>query len=109
MADKNLEQLLRILKASGADAWEVADVNEWGWEFYFIRHKLDQHRTKAVDSFSVKVYRNLEDGQFLGSGSVPALRCAGSNPFYQHGRIVLASSGAAGGHAEGAPSLCREV
>ena len=69
MADKNLEQLLRILKASGADAWEVADINEWGWEFYFIRHKLDQHRTKAVDSFSVKVYRKLDDGQFLGSAS----------------------------------------
>ncbi len=69
MADKNLEQLLRILKASGADAWEVADVNERGWEFYFIRHELDQHRTKAVDSFSVKVYRKLEDGQFLGSAS----------------------------------------
>lgn len=69
MADKNLEQLLRILKSSGADAWEVADINEWGWEFYFIRHKLDQHRTKAVDSFSVKVYRKLDDGQFLGSAS----------------------------------------
>jgi len=69
MADKNLEQLLRILKASGADAWEVADINEWGWEFYFIRHRLDQHRTKAVDSFSVKVYKKLEDGKFLGSAS----------------------------------------
>ena len=69
MADKNLEQLLRILKASGADAWEVADINEWGWEFYFIRHRLDQHRTKAVDSFSVKVYKKLEDGRFLGSAS----------------------------------------
>ena len=69
MADRNLEQLLRILKASGADAWEVADINEWGWEFYFIRHELDQHRTKAVDSFFVKVYRKLEDGRFLGSAS----------------------------------------
>ena len=69
MADKNLEQLLSILKSSGADAWEVADINEWGWEFYFIRHQLDQHRTKTVDSFSVKVYKKLEDGQFLGSAS----------------------------------------
>lgn len=69
MSEKNLEQLLGILKASGADAWEVADINERGWEFYFIRHQLDQHRTKAVDSFSVKVYRNLENGQFLGSAS----------------------------------------
>ena len=69
MSEKNLEQLLGILKASGADAWEVADINERGWEFYFIRHQLDQHRAKAVDSFSVKVYRNLENGQFLGSAS----------------------------------------
>ena len=69
MADRHLEQLLGILKSSGADAWEVTDINEWGWEFYFIRHRLDQHRTKAVDSFSVKVYKKLEDGQFLGSAS----------------------------------------
>ena len=69
MADRHLEQLLGILRTSGADAWEVADINEWGWEFYFIRHRLDQHRTKAVDSFSVKVYKKLEDGKFLGSAS----------------------------------------
>ena len=69
MADRHLEQLLGILISSGADAWEVADINERGWEFYFIRHRLDQHRTKAVDSFSVKVYKKLEDGQFLGSAS----------------------------------------
>ncbi len=69
MADRHLEQLLSILRSSGADAWEVTDTNEWGWEFYFIRHRLDQHRTKAVDSFSVKVYKKLEDGRFLGSAS----------------------------------------
>ena len=69
MADKHLEQLLGILKSSGADAWEVADINEWGWEFYFVRHRLEQHQTKTVDSFSVKVYKKLEDGQFLGSAS----------------------------------------
>ena len=69
MADRHLEQLLGILRTSGADAWEVADINEWGWEFYFIRHRLDQHRTKAVDSFSVKVYQKLEDGKYLGSAS----------------------------------------
>ena len=69
MADRHLEQLLSILKSSGADAWEVADINERGWEFYFIRHRLDQHRAKAVDSFSVKVYKKLEDGKLLGSAS----------------------------------------
>ncbi len=69
MADRHLEQLLSILKSSGADAWEVTDLKERGWEFYFIRHRLDQHRAKAVDSFSVKVYKKLEDGRFLGSAS----------------------------------------
>ena len=69
MSEKNLEQLLGILKASGADAWEVADINERGWEFYFIRHQLDQHRAKSVDSFNVKVYKNLENGELLGSAS----------------------------------------
>lgn len=71
MAEKNLERLLSVLKFSGADAWEVADVNEKGWEFYFIRHQLDQHRAKSVDSFSVKVYKNLEGGTLLGSASAP--------------------------------------
>ena len=69
MAEKKLQQLLGILESSAADAWEVADINEQGWEFYFIRHQLDQHRVKTVDSFSVKVFRNLENGQFLGSAS----------------------------------------
>jgi len=69
MADRHLKQLINILKSSGADAWEITDLNEWGWEFYFIGHRLDQHRTKAVDSFSVKVYQKLEDGKFLGSAS----------------------------------------
>ncbi len=71
MAENNLERLLGVLKSSGADAWEVADVNEKGWEFYFIRHQLDQHRAKSVDSFSVKVYKNLEGGTLLGSASAP--------------------------------------
>ena len=69
MAEKKLEQLLGILQSSGANAWEVADISERSWEFYFIRHQLDQHRVKTVDSFSVKVYRKLENGQFLGSAS----------------------------------------
>ena len=69
MAEKKLEQLLGILKSSGADAWEVADISERSWEFYFIRHQLDQHRVRTVDSFSVTVYRKLENGQFLGSAS----------------------------------------
>ena len=68
MADiKNaaLNALLDILKSSGADAWEVTDREESGWEFYFIRHRLDQHRAKNLRAFSVKVYRKFDE--FLGS------------------------------------------
>ena len=62
-----LDTLLNVLKTSEADAWEVADEEEKGWEFYFIRHSLDQHRAKDVRTFNVKVYRKFDE--FLGSAS----------------------------------------
>ena len=67
MSEKARLQLVEILKSSGADAWELTDTRERGWEFYLIRHRLDQRRIKTLDSFAVKVYRSLEDGKFLGS------------------------------------------
>ena len=65
MKNTALDTLLGVLKSSGADAWEVTDREESGWEFYFIRHRLDQHRAKNVRAFSVKVYRKFDE--FLGS------------------------------------------
>ena len=62
-----LNQLIEILRASGADAWEITDTHRTGWEFYFIRHKLDQNRFVDVESYTVKVYRNIDGGKFLGS------------------------------------------
>ena len=62
-----LNQLIEILRASGADAWEVTDERKTGWEFYFIRHKLDQNRFTDVEEYTVKVYRKIDDGKFLGS------------------------------------------
>ena len=61
MKNTALDTLLNVLKTSGADAWEVTDKEEKGWEFYFIRHRLDQHRAKNIRSFSVKVYRKFDD------------------------------------------------
>ena len=66
---ENLERLLKVLKASGADAWEVTDTLEKGWEFYLIRHALDQNRYKELESFRVKVYRRMDD--CLGSAGAP--------------------------------------
>ena len=72
MDNNALDRLLRILKTSGADAWEVTDEREKGWEFYLIRHTLDQNRIRNLESFRVKVYRKFDD--FLGSAdtTIPA-------------------------------------
>ena len=63
------ELLTTILKESGATAWEITDTVTHAREFYFIRHRLDQHRTRNVEHIQVKVYRAFEGGQFLGSAS----------------------------------------
>ena len=64
-----LENIIALLKESGVHAWEVTDVKQRGWEFYFIRHALDQHRAKDLEDIQIKVYQLLEDGAFLGSAS----------------------------------------
>lgn len=64
-----VEKILELLRASGADAFELTDVQKTGWEFYLIRHKLDQNRAKNVEHIRVKVYKKREDGKFLGSAA----------------------------------------
>ncbi len=64
-----LENIVALLKQSGVHAWELNDVQTRGWEFYFIRHALDQHRVKNVEHVHVRVYQLIEDGQFMGSAS----------------------------------------
>ena len=64
-----LTQIIDVLKNSPADAWEVTETMTEGWEFYFIRHALDQNRVKNLEEYTVKVYRKSEDGTFLGSAS----------------------------------------
>ncbi len=54
-----LEQVIELLKASGVHAWEVTDAKIEGWEFYFIRHALDQNRAKNVEHLTVKVYQKI--------------------------------------------------
>ena len=61
--------LIPVLKASGAAAWEITEEATEGWEFYFVRHALDQHRVREVTHTSVNVYVLSPDGRFLGSAS----------------------------------------
>ena len=75
MAEMNntaLDTLLNVLKSSGADAWEVTDKEEKGWEFYFIRHSLDQHRAKSIRTFTVKVYRKFDDCLGSARAGIPS-------------------------------------
>ena len=75
MAEMNntaLNTLLDVLKSSGADAWEVTDKEEKGWEFYFIRHSLDQHRAKYIRTFTVKVYRKFDDCLGSAKAGIPS-------------------------------------
>jgi PmbA protein len=63
------DKIIELLKNSGADAWEVTDKCTEGWEFYFIKHQLDQNRVRDVEHIEVTVHRKLEDGKLLGSAS----------------------------------------
>ncbi|MBR0040572.1 MAG: TldD/PmbA family protein [Oscillospiraceae bacterium] len=63
--------ILDLLRSSGADAWTVSDVRRRGWEFYFVRHALDQNRARDAEHITLTVYRQFSEGEqsFLGSAS----------------------------------------
>ena len=63
-----LQYIQEQIKALGCDIYELTESTTRGWEFYFIRHELDQNRATDVTTFHVKLYRLLEDGM-LGSAS----------------------------------------
>ena len=62
------ERIQDKIKALGCTVWELSENTSRGWEFYFIRHRLDQNRVTEVKTCSVKLYRPLEGG-LLGSAS----------------------------------------
>ena len=64
-----LNTIVSLLKNAGVYGWEVSDIKTQGWEFYFIRHELDQNRAKDVEHIRIKVYQQIEDGKFVGSAS----------------------------------------
>ena len=68
----HLETILSLLKTCGADGWEVSDTVTEGWEFYLIRHALDQNRARLTEHIRLKLYKLSEDGK-MGSaeGEIP--------------------------------------
>ena len=63
-----LDHIEEMIKALGCTAWELREETTKAWEFYFIRHELDQNRITEVRTFPVTLYRPLE-GDLLGSAS----------------------------------------
>ena len=64
--------LLEILKSSDVHAWELTVEKTEGWEFYFIRHALDQNRVRDVEHINVKIYQKSgEDGVGAAAGELP--------------------------------------
>ncbi len=64
-----LNKIIEKLNALGCTIWELTETEKHSWEFYFIRHKLDQNRAVAVKDVEVTLYQPIEDGKFLGSAS----------------------------------------
>ena len=63
-----LNHIEEQIKALGCTTWELCEETTKAWEFYFIRHELDQNRIVEVRKFPVTLYRSLE-GELLGSAS----------------------------------------
>ena len=63
-----LTRIREKLEALGCTVWSLREDLVRGWEFYFIRHALDQNRVTEVRTVSVTLYRPLEGG-LLGSAS----------------------------------------
>ena len=61
--------ILELLADSAADGWTVRDEVSEGWEFYFIRHDLDQNRIRHTEHITLTVYKKSEDGKYLGRAS----------------------------------------
>lgn len=65
----NVETLKKLLQESSADAWQIVDTRTDGWEFYFIRHNLDQNRVRDTQHMKITVYKKNKDGTLIGSAS----------------------------------------
>ena len=61
-----IEKIIQKLQALDCDAWELIETRTRGWEFYFIRHALDQNRAVKLRSLRVVLYRQLDGGEMLG-------------------------------------------
>ena len=53
----------------GAAGYALTEKTENRWEFYFVRHKLDQNRAVVLKNYNEEIFKDIEDGKYLGSAS----------------------------------------
>lgn len=74
--DNVVETIKKVLSESGVYGWQITDTSVRGWEFYFIRHRLDQNRVRNVRHIEAKVYvrseENTENGTSVTVGDASA-------------------------------------
>ena len=63
------DEIVKLLKESGAFGWRITDTVTKGWEFYFIRHSLDQNRSKDIENIQITVYVLSDDKKSVGCAS----------------------------------------
>jgi len=63
------EQITELLNKSGAFAWRITRTRTKRWEFYFIRHDLDQNRSADIENIQITVFVKSEDGKGVGSAT----------------------------------------
>ena len=63
------DEIVKLLKESGTFGWRITDTVTKGWEFYFIRHSLDQNRSKDIENIQITVFVLSEDGKSVGSAT----------------------------------------
>ena len=64
-----IDMIKELLEKSGAFAWRITDTVTKGWEFYFIRHNLDQNRSKDIENIQITVYVLSDDKKSVGTAS----------------------------------------
>ena len=64
-----IDMIKELLEKSGAFAWRITDTVTKGWEFYFIRHSLDQNRSKDIENIQITVYVLSDDKKSVGTAS----------------------------------------
>ena len=85
-----LETILDCLKQVENDGWEIADIKTHSWEFYFIRHELDQNRALDVEHIHVRVYRKF--GEYFGSAIAEIPVTAGYDEVLKQIRLLAAEA-----------------